>query len=464
MNYLWACLSAGLFAWAAPPFDVHLLALCAFVPVFHRFDALGRRESACFGWVLGFLLFVLVTPWWPELLTSYFRVGSATAACLWLAICAYQGLTYGIWLLLAKILAKQFRWHRLVVLPVAVALAEHLLPFPFKAYLAIGVWKAWPLTQLAEFGGPAAVSGFVVLINGVVGELLSITKRGSFRALYLGATTVGLLLCLNLARFYHIRSIWTAAPVTRLGAVASGFTELTDDRRQRLASRIVLGLREETRKLVRDEPDLVVWPETLWPHVFDRDKTMDFPVGHPWRVLVEPDSSGILFGALTHRFGDSRVFNSVVLVDRDGSVVGMTDKRQRIPFAEFDALPHLLPTERYVSETPMIAVGNASMTRDFAAFLCSEDLDVGLVRASINVGTEYLITVANHSWFPDRSAALQHLALSHFRAIENRKDLIRTANNGVISVSRAHGLVEVHYPPARGEFFSALLEVRRLAR
>ena len=79
---------------------------------------------------------------------------------------------------------------------------------------------------------------------------------------------------------------------------------------------------------------LVVWPESAFPFLFDRAQTQIYPTGHPWDVRGRYRGK-LLFGALSHPFGAAHVFNSAVLVGDDGAVRGTYDKVRLVVFGEY---------------------------------------------------------------------------------------------------------------------------------
>jgi len=52
------------------------------------------------------------------------------------------------------------------------------------------------------------------------------------------------------------------------------------------------------------------------------------------------------------------------------------------------------------------------------------------------------VNITNDGWYLDTSAPYQHLAAAVLRAAENRKYLIRAANNGISAVISPYGKIE----------------------
>jgi apolipoprotein N-acyltransferase len=49
----------------------------------------------------------------------------------------------------------------------------------------------------------------------------------------------------------------------------------------------------------------------------------------------------------------------------------------------------------------------------------------------VKKGARFLVNITNDAWYKKSSASYQHLAASVFRAVENRVNLVRSANTGI---------------------------------
>jgi apolipoprotein N-acyltransferase len=63
--------------------------------------------------------------------------------------------------------------------------------------------------------------------------------------------------------------------------------------------------------------------------------------------------------------------------------------------------------------------------------ICFEDSVGRLTRKFVRSGPQVIVNVTNDGWFRESAAAAQHFANARFRAIELRRPMLRSANNGV---------------------------------
>ena len=108
-----------------------------------------------------------------------------------------------------------------------------------------------------------------------------------------------------------------------------------------------------------------------------------------------------------------------------------------MPFGEYVPLKRFLPFVRRL----VPAAGDFSSGDGVAplrlpdlpagALICYEAIFPELARAHTEKGANILFNLTNDAWFGMTSAPYQHLSMSVFRAVENRRPLIRAANTGI---------------------------------
>jgi apolipoprotein N-acyltransferase len=217
---------------------------------------------------------------------------------------------------------------------------------------------------------------------------------------------------------------------------------------------------------VADRADVVIWPETVigepLPRTLER-----LPRGAAETLgLRKP----LLTGALTYEGSPQRprFFNSVVLFGREGEVLGVSDKQILMPFGEYMPFGSVFPLLKALSpQTGDFEAGSGVVVLDvpgagrFAPLNCYEDLRASISRQAVwQDHAEVLFAVANDAWFGDTIAPFQHEALALWRAVENRRFLVRVTNTGVTDVIDPLGRVVVRLPVFVAE--SRVAEIRRL--
>ena len=194
---------------------------------------------------------------------------------------------------------------------------------------------------------------------------------------------------------------------------------------------------------------LVVWPESAVPFLFDED----------------PALAALLRGAVRRRgvylfFGNDdrerlpegrRIHVGAKLLDPSGELALRYHKIRLVPFGEYVPLQPLFTlggrfAAKLVREVSDFTPGTEAVTgpvdgHPVGGFICYEAIFPSLVRRFASGGAELLVNVTNDAWYGTTSAPHQHLAMAAFRAIENRRYLVRAANTGITAVVDPRGRV-----------------------
>ena len=232
-----------------------------------------------------------------------------------------------------------------------------------------------------------------------------------------------------------------------------------------------------TRRAAGLRPDLIVWPETMFP-VPDRVVT-DALTDDDLTAFLPPDAKGLnsnwaaqeisswrdqqarmlltnrsqeagaamLVGLLTEVAGEDgrKRYNSAAMIRPDVGYVGRYDKNHRVIFGEYIPLRSVFPWLAKV--TPFgagfgIDAGDESVVFDsgkfsFAPIICFEDTVPQLVRQAVSTRSEsgrlpdVLVNMTNDGWFRGSSELDQHLVTATFRCIETRRPMVRAVNAGI---------------------------------
>jgi apolipoprotein N-acyltransferase len=199
-----------------------------------------------------------------------------------------------------------------------------------------------------------------------------------------------------------------------------------------------------TREAAAGGARLVVWPESAVPFYLQDDRLRAERV----QSLARDLKAAMVVGSPAYEAGPGgvRYFNSAYLIDEQGGVGGRSDKVHLVPFGEYVPLAWLFPfVNKLVAGIGDFSPGSgtiplASSQAPLGVLVCFEGIFPEIARGYVSRGARLLVNITNDAWFGRSSAPHQHLAMTVFRAVENRVPLVRSANTGISAIidSRGH--------------------------
>ena len=115
-------------------------------------------------------------------------------------------------------------------------------------------------------------------------------------------------------------------------------------------------------------------------------------------------------------------------------MISQYDKLHLVPFGEFVPFRRVLKVLDKIAPIGDISRGKDytifTVLEDFGVLICFEDVFPELARNFVRNGAKFLVNITNDAWFGKTPEAYQHLSASVLRAIENRVNVVRSANTG----------------------------------
>jgi apolipoprotein N-acyltransferase len=208
-----------------------------------------------------------------------------------------------------------------------------------------------------------------------------------------------------------------------------------------------------------EKPDLLVWPEAPAPFSFQDPQftkmasALAIKFGHPflagvieWKPPVDPADTAARANLVP--------YNSALLFDAQGQRVFVYDKVHLVPFGEYEPFPLIHEVVTSVSEEVggfhkgiHYAVRRVPGGNTFGVFICYEAIYPHEVRRFAANGAQLFINISNDGWFGRSAAPEQHLHMARVRAVENRRWIVRSTNNGYTVSVDPYGRIFAPLPP-----------------
>ena len=432
-------LSAVLLTLSFPRADFFVLAWVGLIPLFFALD--GKRPLAAYklSYFCG-LLFFAGTLYW---------IGHVTVFGTILLI-AYLAIYFGLFGIGYAMCSSRRRIVKLICLASLWVILEfiraHLWTGFGWASLGLSQYKNLLCIQVAEFTGLGGVSFLIVFGNLFLKEIskdfYSLFKKEKVSKDFWPSIIVAGVLLVFVIQFgvYRLFSKIPQGDQKRTVAVIQGNIAQENKWNKThwpiiMEKHLVL-----TQEASKEDPDLIIWPETSFPGFWDSSEERSLQL----KSFIQKIQTPLLFGVITHE--EQAYYNSAVLLSSKGELLKKYNKLHLVPFGEyvpfrrkFPLLASLIPIADFdpgqevivfpLPKESSIQGGQAP----FSVLICFEDTVPHLSRGFVNNGAQLLVNITNDAWFKDTKAPFMHLQSSVFRAVENKRSLIRAANTGVSS-------------------------------
>ena len=434
-----SAVAAGL-ALGASFIDFRLWGLpwVAVAPLIVIAESSRSRRAFRLGWIGGVVGLAMAFSWLVHAFRVFGGFSLVPAVILFLAPISWMALQLGLF---CGALAWLGPLPLGLAAPITYVAIEFLFPTLFPWRLGNTQYRLIPLLQSGELAGPFLLDFVIVWVNAGLVLLLRDNRRGPLTAALASTLLVGVY---GVTRVTAVESDRAIARSIRVGVVQGNIgVERKGDRsffRRNL---------DDYRRLsaaLAPEVDLLIWPETVVQRPIAVAARVPSPEAHPFPDSPRP----LVFGglAIDDSGPERRLYNSAFLLDAAGEIAGRYDKRILVPFGEYLPFADWLPWLRRVSPASghftagtrpnvLIADGNVRV----GPLICYEDVIPGPARAAVAAGAQLLLNLTNDAWYGDSAEPLQHQALAVWRAVETRRDFVRSTNTGLTAVTSATGTV-----------------------
>ncbi len=202
-------------------------------------------------------------------------------------------------------------------------------------------------------------------------------------------------------------------------------------------------------KRLHPELKIAVWPETSMPFYFQNDSTFRNEI----LEFAKKEHLFLLIGSPSYSYredGSVRYLNSAYLIDSDGNIRSRYDKNHLVPFGEYMPWGPITKWARRFLPTAGDFVAGKDLTPlqaepfSIGTMICFESIFPEIARKEVLKGANLLAVITNDAWFGNTAAPWQHADMAIFRAVENRRWLVRAANTGVSRIISPTGRVLVN--------------------
>jgi apolipoprotein N-acyltransferase len=463
-HFFLAGLSGALLTASFPNTELHWLAWIALVPLMISLKGQSLNNGFRLGLLTGIVHYLTLMYWLVHTLMTFGHLPFYLSVPILFLLVTYLALYPAIF-------SAAFSWATirpdvfLFFIPAVWSALEYirsffLSGFPWE-FLGYSQYRWITLIQAADITGVYGISFMILSVN-VAGFLLwrYLSERKSAnvpekRRSATGCIAISALLILHALgygqwRIGDIAKTIAKSPSSNIAVVQGNVNQAIkwDPAFQISTTEKYIAL---SRSAKPSHPDLIVWPETAAPFYFLFNKAATEMV---LRGVRETGTSFLIGSPSFIPRNDKQAdfFNSAFLIDPNGNVTEKYDKVHLVPFGEYVPFQQWFPfIGKIVEEVGDFKSGRKGQTLNWGKFpigiqICYEMIFPDLSREMVRNQAAFLINMTNDAWYGKTSAPYQHFSMAVFRAVENRRSLIRSANTGISGFIDPAGRILAHTP------------------
>lgn len=446
-TYFPALTSGLLLAASFPKPQVFFLAFAALVPLLVSIENMPGRQRFFAGLVTGVSFYASLIYWIVPTLSRYGGLAPVLSVSALMLFSLYLGVyVAGFTVFLNKLpqspLVRPF-WGGCLWVALEHIRTHALTGFPWGA-LGYSQYTNRVLVQIADTTGVDGISFLLVLSNLALAALYLAFKKTEAKTRQKRTVVFGFLGVLAIIAGAHIlgygklsktKDLIKNAPKTKIAVIQGNIRQdLKWDKA--FIDDTIETYGKLSLSTVPEEPALIIWPETALPFYYGHDEVLSGRVNS----FVKKAGIPFLIGspALERKEEDILFFNRAFMLDQFSKVTGTYDKVHLVPFGEYVPLQDLLFfLEKLTQEAGNFSPGQRPLIplvfddKKTGVLICFEILFPDLAAEFVRNGADILTTMTNDAWFGRSAAPRQHFSFAVFRAVENRRSLVRAANTGI---------------------------------
>jgi len=420
------------------PFNLHLLAWVALVPLMLAISGREKLDAFKLGMVTGIIYFAGVMHWLVTVLNIYGHIPMLLSLPLVLLLVVYLSLFIGLYAWGITHIGKMPE--KILLSAPLFAVTEYLRSYLFSGFpwalLADSQAGNLPMIQLASLTGTAGITFLIVLLNSAFAFYILKLKEGEKVPLIPAIAILAVLANYGWGK-YQINRVESIKGRELLVSVVQGNIDQGRKWDRKFRDEVINDYFELTRKEATKKLDLIVWPETAMPFYFGLDMLRTAKL----LKLSSEIGTPIIFGGMgregSYNSPNKKYYNRSFVIS-DGKLLGTYDKMHLVPFGEYVPLRTIL---FFVDKlTDAIGVDISAGERADPVTVDGIPLGIGIcfeikfpapTRKFVNNGARLMVNITNDAWFGNSGASAQHMASLPFRAVENRVSIVRSANTGI---------------------------------
>ncbi len=404
----------------------------------------GKWSSFKIGWMFGFGYFISNLYWITNSLKFEENFKPLIPIAL-IFIPLFLGIFYGLVTFACSFFSLKKKFSSIIIFSIFFSLIEFIRSFVLGGFpwnLIVFSWSDYlPFLQVLSYIGTYSFNLLSVTIF-LIPTIILFNYRKGIKAIFLICTTFILLINFLYGSFiiksddkFIQNDLNFAVKIVSPKISINRYFE--DESPKKIISELV-----ELSQPNNLKKTIFIFPEGVLSNVYLEDlKNYSYIFSENYS-----EKHKIIMGI--NSIEDEKVFNSMVVLDKDLNILTKYNKNKLVPFGEF------LPFEKFFFKFGLkkITQGYRSFSSDnerkiininnlnFVPLICYEIIYSGKINKT-EENFDLILNISEDGWFGNSVGPYQHFSHSIFRSIEEGKNLVRSANNGISAFINPKGQI-----------------------
>ncbi len=429
----------GLFSsFSLPPYSFFFInfftfPLLLFYLISNRY--LGKLTSFNIGWLFGFGYFISNLYWITNSLT-FEETFKPLIPFAFILIPLFLGIFYGLATLVSFFIGLKKNFSSIIIFSTILSLFEYLRSFILGGFpwnlIIFSLTDYLPSIQILSFVGTYSLNLLFITLC-LIPTVIFFQYSYKIKIFYL--TFIFFIMIANFIFGNLIIKNYEKIEETNLDTLIKIISPKIDINRflQDINPEEILLDLIKTSKPDKTKKTIFIFPEGVLSNIYLKDlKKYNY-------LFLENFSSKhkIILGINSYK--NSKIFNSLVVIDNNTNILSKYDKNKLVPFGEFLPFESFFKKLGFKKITQGYLSFSSSDTRNlininklnFLPLICYEIIYSGNIKNNNNLDYDFILNISEDGWFGDSVGTYQHFSHSIFRSIEEGKNVIRSANNGI---------------------------------
>jgi apolipoprotein N-acyltransferase len=436
---LLAILSGVLTALAFPKFGIAVLAWVSLIPLLYALRRARPGRAFRLGTLSGLVYYGILLYWIPAVPAHYGGTPLWLCVLIFLALIGFLALYWGIFGLVLATTARSWPTAAFLLAPLVWLACEYLMTYVFTGFpwgiLGTSQYRNLPFIQVASLAGVYGVSFVLVFLQSTFVLAMTRRRRGPF------FMALGLMALVHAWGGYELKRANFDGPARIKASVIQG--NVSSDIYWDVAPEsLVRELFDEhlalSRKALAEGSRLIIWPEFTVPLCFSCEDQVSRDLSAALERFVRESGATLLVG--TNEVSGPpglRLYHNTAMALHPDLSRSLYFKMHLVPFGEYTpARKIFFFIEKLTHAVGDITPGTEAVLHEYQGFsfgspICYEIVFPAIARRFTREGAGFLVTITNDGWYGTTAAPYQHWAQAVFRAVENRRYLLRAATTGI---------------------------------